>query len=90
MSIKFQAWTDVHRVRSKLAFDLDLGNAMSNFDRFNNISYQCLDQKQIECKEQDVEDTLTAAEKAPKKNAFSLMMSRKRAFVDEKRSDQLE
>ena len=32
-----------------------------------------------------VEDTLEAAEKVPKKNVFSLMISRKRAFVDEKK-----
>ena len=48
---------------------------MLNFDGFNNISYECLDQKEIECEEQDVEDMLATAEKVPKKNAFSLMMS---------------
>ena len=38
---------------------------MPNFDGFNNISYQCLDQEEIEREEQDVEDTLTTAEKLP-------------------------
>ena len=84
MSIEFKTWTDIHRVRSELDLDLDLGDVMSNFDGFNNISYQGLDQEEIECEEQDVEDTLATAEKILKKNAFSLMMSRKRDFVDEK------
>ena len=83
MSMELQALTDIHRGKSELDLDLDLGNAMSNFDGVNNNSYQCFDQEEIECEEQDVEDTLTTAEKAPKKNAVSLMMSRKRAFVDE-------
>ena len=43
----FKAWTDIHRGRSELDLDLDLGDVMSNFDRFNNISYQCLDQEEI-------------------------------------------
>ena len=34
---------------------------MSNFDGFVNISYQCLDQEEIQCKEPDIEDTLTTA-----------------------------
>ena len=55
--------------------DLNLGDVMLNFDGFNNISYECLDQEEIECEEQDVEDMLATAEKVPKKNAFSLMMS---------------
>ena len=62
-----------------------LGDIMLNFDGFNNILYQCLDQKETECEEQDVEDTLTIAEEVPKKNAFWLMMSTKRAFVDDKK-----
>ena len=54
-----------------------LGYVISNFDGYNNISYQCLDQEEIQCEEKDVEDTLTTAEQPPKKNAFSLMMSKK-------------
>ena len=46
---EFKSWTDIHRVRSILDFDLDLGDIMSNFGGFNNISYQCLDQEEIEC-----------------------------------------
>ena len=87
--MEFKAWTDIRRVRSELDLDLDLGDVMSNFDGFNNISYQCLHQEKIECEEQDNEDTLTTAEKVPKKNAFSLMMSRKRAFVHEKKGTNL-
>ena len=34
---------------------------MSNFDGFVNNSCQCLDQEEIECKEPDIEDTLTNA-----------------------------
>ena len=85
MSIEFKTWTDIHRVSSRLDLDLDLGDVISNFDGFTNIPYQCLDQEESECEEQDVEDTLTTAEKVPKKNAFSLMTSRKRVFVDEKK-----
>ena len=48
---------------------------MLNFDGFNNISYECLDQEEIDFEEQDVEDLLATAEKVPKKNEFSLMMS---------------
>ena len=84
----FKAWTDIHRVRSELDLDFDLGNIMSNFDGFSNISYQCLEQEEIECEEQDVEDMLTTAEKVPKRNAFSVM-SRKRALVDEKKMTNL-
>ena len=40
MSMEFRTWTDIHRVRSELDIDLDLGDAMSNFDGFNSISYQ--------------------------------------------------
>ena len=85
MSVEFKAWTDIHRVRSELDLDLDLGDVMSKFDGFSNVSCQFLDQEGIECEKQDVEDTLTTAEKVPKKNAFSLMMSSKRAFVNEKK-----
>ena len=85
MSMEFKTWTDIYQVRSGLDLDLDLGDTMSNFDGFNNISFQCLDQEESECEEQDIGDTLTTAEKVPKKNAFSLMMSRKRASVDEKK-----
>ena len=60
-----------------------------SFDGFNNISYQCLDLEEIECEEQDVEDTLATAEKVPKKNAFSLMKSRKSAFVDKRKATNL-
>ena len=60
-----------------------------SFDGFNNISYQCLDLEEIKCEEQDVEDTLATAEKVPKKNAFSLMMSRKSAFVDKRKGTNL-
>ena len=60
-----------------------------SFDGFNNISYQCLDLEETECEEQDVEDTLATAEKVPKKNAFSLMMSRKSAFVDKRKATNL-
>ena len=84
MSKEFKAWANIHQVRLELDLDLDLGEVMLNFGGFNNISYQCLDQEEIECEEQDLEDTLTTAKKVPKKNAFSLKMSRKRAFVDEK------
>ena len=77
--------TDIHQVRSELDLDLDLGDVMLNFEGFNNISYQCLDQEETECEGQGVEDMLTTAEKVPKKNPFSLMMSRKRAFLDEKK-----
>ena len=48
-SKEFKSWTDIHRVKSILEFDLDLGDIMSNFDGFSNISYQCLDQEEIEC-----------------------------------------
>ena len=65
VSMEFKAWTDIHRVKSELDLDFDLGSVMSNFDRFNNISYQCLDQEEIEREEQDVEDTLTTTEKLP-------------------------
>ena len=65
VSMEFKAWTDIHRVKSELDLDFDLGSVMSNFDRFNNISYQCLDQEEIEREEKDVEDTLTTAEKLP-------------------------
>ena len=34
MSEEFKAWTDIHRVRSELDLDLDLGDVMSNFDGF--------------------------------------------------------
>ena len=47
MSMEFKAWTDINRDRSELDLDLDLGDVMSNFDGFNNISCQCLDQKEI-------------------------------------------
>ena len=83
-SMEFKAWTDIHRVRSELDLDLDLGDIMPNCDGLIT-SYQCLDQEEIECEEQEVEDTLTTAEKIPKKNSFSLMMGRKRTFVDEKK-----
>ena len=89
MSMEFKAWTDIHRVRSELDLDLDLGDAMSNFDGFNNISNQCLDQEETGCEEEDVEDTLTTAEQVPSKNAFSLMVSRKSAFVDERKGTNL-
>ena len=49
MSMQFKAWIDVHRVRSELNLDLDLEDVISNFDGFNNISCQCLDQREIEC-----------------------------------------
>ena len=65
VSMEFKAWADIHRVKSELDLDLDLGSVMPNFDGFNNISYQCLDQEEIEREEQDVEDTLTTAEKLP-------------------------
>ena len=65
VSMEFKAWTDIHRVKSELDLDFDLGSVMSNFDRFNNISYQCLDQEEIEREEQDVEDTLTTTENLP-------------------------
>ena len=65
VSMEFKAWADIHRVKSELDLDLDLGSVMPNFDGFNNISYQCLDQEEIEHEEQDVEDTLTTAEKLP-------------------------
>ena len=65
VSMEFKAWTDIHRVKSELDLDFDLGSVMSNFDRFNNISYQCLDQEEIEREEQDVEDMLTTTEKLP-------------------------
>ena len=65
VSMEFKAWTDIHRVNSELDLDLDLGSVMPNFDGFNNISYQCLDQEEIEREEHDVEDTLTTAEKLP-------------------------
>ena len=65
VSMEFKAWTDIHRVKSELDLDLDLGSVMPNFDGFHNISYQCLDQEEIEHEEQDVEDTLTTAEKLP-------------------------
>ena len=54
ISMQSKTWTDVHRVRSELNLDLDLGGVMSTFNGFNNISYQCLDKREIECKEQDV------------------------------------
>ena len=47
--------------RSEWNLYLTLGDVMSNFDGFVNISYQCLDQEEIECKEPDIEDTLTTA-----------------------------
>ena len=65
VSMEFKAWTDIHRVKSELDLDLDLGSVMPNFDGFHNISYQCLDQEETEHEEQDVEDTLTTAEKLP-------------------------
>ena len=65
VSMEFKARADIHRVKSELDLDLDLGSVMPNFDGFNNISYQCLDQEEIEREEQDVEDTLTTAEKLP-------------------------
>ena len=36
--------------RSEWNLYLTLGDVMSNFDGFVNISYQCLDQEEIECK----------------------------------------
>ena len=51
MSMEFKASTDIYRVRSKLDVVLNLGDVMSNFDGFNNISYQFLDQEKIECEE---------------------------------------
>ena len=51
--------------------------------------HQCLDKEKIECDEQDVEDTLKTAEKVPKKSAFSLVISRKRTFIDEKKGTNL-
>ena len=45
MSVEFKAWTDIIRVRLELNLDLDLGDVMSNFDGFYNITYQCLDRK---------------------------------------------
>ena len=85
MWTEFKLWTNIHRVRSELDLDFNLGDTMSNFDRLNNISYQCLDKEVIECKEKDVENTLTTAEKVIKKNEFSLLTGRKRAFVEEKK-----
>ena len=70
MSKKFKAWTDIHRVRPELDLDLDLGDVMSNFDGFNNISYTCLDQEEIECEEQDNAGALATAEKVPIKMHF--------------------
>ena len=89
ISIEFKTWTDIHRVSSRLDLDLDLGDVISNFDGFTNIPCQCLDQEEIECEEQEVEDRLTTAENVPKKNAFSLMTSTKRVFVDEKKETSL-
>ena len=51
MSMEFKASTDIYWVRSKLDVVLNLGDVMSNFDGFNNISYQFLDQEKIECEE---------------------------------------
>ena len=39
----------------------------------------------IECEEKDIKNTLTTAEKVSKKNTFSLMMTREKTFVDEKK-----
>lgn len=50
VSMEFKAWADIHRVKSELDLDLDLGSVMPNFDGFHNISYQCLDQEEIEVK----------------------------------------
>ena len=47
--------------RSEWNLYLDLGDVMSNFDGFVNISYHGLDQEETECKEPDIEDTLTIA-----------------------------
>ena len=69
VSMEFKTWTDIHRVRSELDFDLNLGYVMSNFDGFN--SYQCLDHKEIECEEHNVEVTLTTVEKIPRKMIFT-------------------
>ena len=88
MSMEFKAWTDINRIRSEMGLDLDL-DIMSDFDGFDNISYQCLNQEEIEREEQDVKDTLTADKNVPKKNGFS-PMSRERAFGDEKKRDQFE
>lgn len=68
MSMEFKTWTDIHRVRSELDFDLILGHVMSNFDGFNSCQY--LDHKEIECEEHNVEVTLTTVEKIPKENDF--------------------
>ena len=73
MSVEFKAWTDIIRVRLELNLDLDLGDDMSNFDGFNNITYQCLDRK-LSVKTKTLK---TRWQLLPKKNAFSLMTSRK-------------
>ena len=84
----FQSVDRYSSSQAELDLNFDLG-IMSNFDGFNNISYQCLEQEEIECEQQDVEEMLATAEKVPKRNAFSLM-NRKRALVDEKKRDRLE
>ena len=70
MPMEFKEWANVHRVRSELDLDLDLGDFMSNFDGFNSISYQCLHQEEIECEEQVLKTRWQLLKSCPRKMHF--------------------
>ena len=80
----FKAWTQLAKEeRYELEHSLSLSDVMSLFDGFNNISFECLEKDDVDKINDEMEMEGHSSE-IPKKNAFSFLMGRKRAYTEEK------